>query len=171
MGIPVPGETALLIGSVLAGSGHLTWEGVAVAGWAGAVLGDNVGYAVGRRFGRRLVRAPLLERVYSPQRLAQAEGFFDRHGWTAVFFGRFVALLRIFAGPLAGMHQMPWGKFVIANATGAAVWVGAVVIVGLLLGSNLELATTLLQRSGYAGLAIIVVVIVTVILWKRWRSR
>jgi membrane protein DedA with SNARE-associated domain len=164
MGVPVPGETGLVIGAVAAGQGKLSPVGVAFAGWLGAVLGDNVGYWIGRRFGRRLFHAPGFRRIYTEERVARAEALFARrHGWLAVFFGRFVALLRIFAGPLAGMHGMPWTRFLVANATGAAVWVAAVVAVGLAAGSQLHLAIRIVSSAGYVGLALVVVLILGVV--------
>src|SRR2546423_1654030 len=107
MGVPVPGETALVIAAVAAAQGHLSPVGVALAATAGAIVGDNIGYWIGRRYGFRLTRARGLRRLYAGERLARAEAFFARRGWVAVFFGRFIAFLRIFAGPLAGIHHMP----------------------------------------------------------------
>jgi membrane protein DedA with SNARE-associated domain len=157
LGVPVPGETSLVIGAAVAAQGHLAPWGVALAGFGGAVVGDNTGYWVGRRWGPRLLTVRGIRRLYSPERRARAESLFERRGWIAVFFGRFVALLRIFAGPLAGSHRMPWPRFLVANASGGAVWVAAVTTVGLLLGSNLGRAIRLVSRAGYAGLAIAVI--------------
>ncbi len=158
LGVPVPGETALIIGAVLAAQGHLNPAGVAAVGLAGAVLGDNTGYYVGRRWGQRLLRMRGIRHVYDRRRLAVAERFFARHGWTAVFFGRFIAILRIFAGPLAGLHRMPWTHFLLANAAGGVVWVAAVVTAGMLVGGNLDRLVQLISRAGYIGLGLVVVV-------------
>lgn len=171
MGVPLPGETVLLIGAVLAGAGHLWAPLVALAGFLGAVLGDNTGFLVGRRWGGHLMRLPGLRRVYRPERIRAAERLMARHGWLAVFFGRFVAILRIFAGPLAGMHGMPWGRFVVANASGAATWVAAVVVFGLLIGANLDTGLRILRDSGYIGLAVAVVLVATAVGWHIWHSR
>ena len=168
-GVPVPGETALLIGVVVAAQGHLSIAGVVLAGWVGAVAGDNGGYWIGRRWGHRFMAAPGLRRIYRPERVEAAERLMARYGFQAVFLGRFVALLRIFAGPLAGMHRLPWGRFVIANAVGAALWVGAVAAVGVLIGNNLHRATQLLARSGYAGLAIVAVLGAAALVWHHRR--
>ncbi|MGI8847558.1 MAG: DedA family protein [Candidatus Dormibacteria bacterium] len=162
MGVPVPGETTLLVGAVLAGHGNLSPWLVGGVGWLGAVVGDNIGYAVGRRWGGRLLRLRFVQRVYRPEHLQRAERFFDKHGWAAVFFGRFVAILRIFAGPLAGLHHMPWTHFVAANAAGAAVWVTTIVIIGLLIGSNLDAAANLVARMGYVGLGLTVVAVISI---------
>ena len=167
MGIPVPGETVLLIGVVVASQGHLALAGVVLAGWVGAVVGDNLGYLVGRRWGQRLMTAPGLSRLYRPERIAAAERLMERFGFLAVFGGRFVALLRIFAGPLAGMHGMRWRTFVAANALGAGLWVGAVAAVGTLLGDNLSAATRFLSRSGYIGLAVAATAVAALVVWHR----
>jgi membrane protein DedA with SNARE-associated domain len=171
LGVPVPGETSLVIGAAVAGQGHLSPWGVGLAGMAGAVLGDNTGYWIGRRWGQRLFTVPGIRRLYSPERFATAETFFERRGWLAVFLGRFVALLRIFAGPLAGIHRMPWPRFLIANAAGAALWVGAVTAVGLVVGSNLDRAIRIVSRVGYAGLAVVALIVLAIVVRRVRRGR
>jgi membrane protein DedA with SNARE-associated domain len=126
-------------------------------------VGDNAGYWIGRRYGVQLIRVRGIRRVYSERRLRAADEFFARRGWLAVFFGRFVALLRIFAGPLAGMHRMPWPKFLLANALGAVVWATAMTILGLMLGTQLDRALRLASRSGYVGLGIAAVVVLALV--------
>ena len=124
MGIPLPGEITLVSASLLAATGVINLWGVAIAASVGAIVGDSIGYAIGRRGGR-----PLLERFgrrfpkhFGPPHLARAEQIFAEWGVWAVFFGRFVALLRILAGPLAGALHVPYRKFLIANAAGGIVW-------------------------------------------------
>lgn len=126
LGIPVPGEIVLVTAAVLA-TQHKTglspaW--IAACASAGAIVGDSMGFLVGRRFGKplfgRLERR--FPRHFGPGHIAVAERIFTRHGVWAVFFGRFVALLRIFAGPLAGSLRMPYGRFLAANAGGGIVW-------------------------------------------------
>jgi membrane protein DedA with SNARE-associated domain len=125
IGVPLPGEIALITASLLAATSHLInpWW-VATAATIGAIAGDSIGYAVGRRGGR-----PLLERLgrrfprhFGPKHLARAERAFQRWGVWAVFFGRFVALLRVLAGPLAGALNVPYRRFLLANASGGIVW-------------------------------------------------
>jgi membrane protein DedA with SNARE-associated domain len=171
LGVPVPGETVLIIGAVLAGQGHLNPAAVAGVAVAGAVLGDNTGYYVGRRWGDRLIRMRGVRRIYDPRRVAVADRFFERHGWTAVFFGRFIAILRIFAGPLAGLHRMPWPHFVLANMGGAVVWVAAVVTAGMLVGGNLDHIVSLISRAGYIGLGLAVALGVGLYVLHRVRKR
>lgn len=171
MGIPVPGETVLVIGAVLAAQGHLAAWGVALSAWAGAVTGDNIGYMAGRRWGRRLTQVRGVKRLYDERRLAVADRHFAKRGWLTVFFGRFVAILRIFMGPLAGMHRMSWPRFATANALGAALWVGVITTVGLLLGNNLDRATTVIKRLGYAGLGLAVLGVAGAFALHVWRQR
>ena len=169
LGIPVPGETSLLVGVFLATQGRLSVPLVGIVAWVGAVIGDNLGYAIGRRWGTRLVRVPAVGRFYSPERLERAEELFARRGWVAVFTGRFIALLRIFAGPLAGMHRMPWPGFFVANATGGALWVAVIVVVGVLIGNNLDRAIKLVGQVGYIGLGVAAVAIAAYVGWRFWR--
>ncbi|MFJ8039396.1 DedA family protein [Kitasatospora sp. NPDC096147] len=126
LGIPLPGEIALVTASVLAASGVVNPWGVAICAIAGAIVGDSIGYSIGRKGGK-----PLFEKVgkkfpkhFGPDHLATAERSFQKWGMWAVFFGRFIALLRIFAGPLAGALKMPYWKFLIANVLGGIVWAG-----------------------------------------------
>ena len=122
LGIPVPGEIALVTAAVLATQHKMAlspaW--IAAAASAGAIAGDSMGFIIGRRAG-----SPLFDwlgrkfpRHFGPGHMAVAERVFTRHGAWAVFFGRFIALLRIFAGPLAGSLRMPYGRFLAANASG-----------------------------------------------------
>jgi membrane protein DedA with SNARE-associated domain len=124
MGLPLPGELTLVSAALLAAKNVISPWWVACAAATGAIVGDSVGYAVGKRGGR-----PLLERLgrrfpkhLGPPHLLRAERTFAKWGVWAVFFGRFVALLRILAGPLAGALKVPYRKFLIANAAGGIVW-------------------------------------------------
>lgn len=124
MGVPLPGEIVLVSSALLAAAGVVEPEWVATAAAAGAIVGDSIGYAVGRRGGRpMLVRlGQRFPRHLGPAQLARAEQTFAKHGVWAVFFGRFVALLRILAGPLAGALDVPYRRFLLANAAGGLVW-------------------------------------------------
>jgi membrane protein DedA with SNARE-associated domain len=142
LGIPVPGEIALVTAAVLATQHKMglspAW--IAACGSAGAIVGDSVGFLIGYRFGRRLFdrlgrRFP---RHLGPGHVAVAERVFTRHGVWAVFFGRFIALLRIFAGPLAGSLRMPYGRFLAANAGGGIVWATGMTLLIWFLGMAAE---------------------------------
>ncbi len=136
VGIPLPGEIMLVSASVAASQGIVNpWLLGSIAA-LGAVVGDSVGYAVGKRYGTSLLvklgrKAP---KHFGPERVARAERAFDRWGAWAVFGGRFVAVLRILAGPLSGVLGMPYGKFLVANATGGVVWAGTVTTVSYVFG-------------------------------------
>jgi membrane protein DedA with SNARE-associated domain len=124
MGVPLPGEITLVSGALLAAAGHVNIWGVAIAAAIGAITGDSIGYAIGRRGGRAMLIAfgRRFPKHFGPPHLARAERIFDRWGVWAVFFGRFVALLRILAGPLAGALRVPYRRFLLANASGGIVW-------------------------------------------------
>jgi membrane protein DedA with SNARE-associated domain len=130
IGIPLPGE-AVLVGSALLATQSAGIDPLPIATCAavGAIIGDSIGYSLGRRYGRGLLdrlgrRFP---KHFSAQRVAAAEHAVERWGMRAVFFGRFIAWLRMFAGPLAGVLRMPYPRFLVANVLGALVWAGSTV--------------------------------------------
>jgi membrane protein DedA with SNARE-associated domain len=126
-GLPIPGETVTLLGGYAAGSGQLSLAGVMAAAAGGAMLGDNLGYWVGRRAGWALIlRVGGLLRQ-SPDQLERLRARFLRHAGTSVLLGRFVAVLRVIAGPMAGAVGMPWPRFALCNAAGALLWAGTMV--------------------------------------------
>jgi membrane protein DedA with SNARE-associated domain len=128
-GVPLPGETVTLLGGYAAGSGQLQALGVMAAAASGAMLGDNIGYWVGRRAGWPfLVRVGALLRQ-SPEQMERLRESFLRHAGKSVLLGRFVAVLRVIAGPMAGAVGMPYRRFLLCNATGACLW--AVTMVSL----------------------------------------
>ena len=121
-GLPLPGETITLLGGYAAGSGELNGLGVMTAAFAGAVLGDNLGYWVGRRLGWDfMLRVGRLLRQ-SPDQMEILRSGFLRHAGKSVFLGRFVAVLRVLAGPMAGAVAMPYRRFLLCNAAGALLW-------------------------------------------------
>ncbi|MEA2439194.1 MAG: hypothetical protein QOH76_618 [Thermoleophilaceae bacterium] len=123
LGIPAPGETMLVTAAVYAGAtGNLLIEGVIAAAIAGAVIGDNIGYAVGRKGGYRLLLKHGPKLRIKQSHLKVARYVFERHGGKVVFFGRFVAILRTYAAFLAGVGQMEWKRFLAWNAAGGVVW-------------------------------------------------
>jgi membrane protein DedA with SNARE-associated domain len=138
-GIPLPGETIIVIASVKAGQKLLNVWYVYAATVAGAVLGPNFGYYVGYRGGRPfLLKMAKLLRL-SEEDLEKAEERFQRHSNLAIFLGRFVAFLRIFAGPIAGVMRMPFPQFFVFNALGAVVWGAVVVGLAFVLGENVAI--------------------------------
>lgn len=169
-GIPLPGEITLVSAALLAAAGVVDPWPVAVAASIGAIAGDSVGYAVGRRGGRAMLdrcgrRFP---RHFGPEHLARAEQMFARWGAWAVFFGRFVALLRILAGPLAGALRVPYRTFLIANAAGGVVWAFGTTFLIFYVGRAAE---HWLKDVSWAALAAAVVLGVASTLYLRHRAR
>jgi membrane protein DedA with SNARE-associated domain len=172
MGIPIPGETVLVIAAVAAGKGTLVPWQVALCAWTGAVIGDNIGYALGHHYGERFWTLPGVRRFYRPGHVEKAEAFFKgRSGWLVVFLARFVAILRIFAGPIAGISHMHWRAFLLANALGGACWVAVVMVIGLAVGSNLDRAIRIVESGGYIGLAAFVVIAIVAAAFLHLRRR
>ena len=123
-GLPTPGETLLITGSVFASRGALNIWLLLVLAWAGGVIGDNIGYVIGKSGGHRLMLRYGGRIGITHARLKQVEGFFGRYGGYVILFARFVAVLRQFNGIVAGTLEMPWWRFTALNALGCALWVG-----------------------------------------------
>lgn len=163
VGILFPGETALVLGGVLAGQGRLPLLLVALTGVLGAVLGDTVGYAVGRRFGTRLLAGPL-RRLIRPAHVERGLALIRRRGGLAVFLGRWTAALRVLVPGLAGMAGVRYRTFALWNLVGAAAWGSAAVLVGYLAGRSWQHVAHLMSLSGLA----VVAVIVCLLLASKW---
>jgi membrane protein DedA with SNARE-associated domain len=159
-GVPVPGETALIAAAVLASQGNLSIELVIAIAAAAAIVGDNIGYMLGRRYGRRLLERPGRTKVRRQVALARGEQLFDRHGPKAVFLGRWIALLRIWAAWLAGIAGMRWPTFLLWNALGGIGWA---LFFGLLGYWGGEATAELVARVGVG--AAVAVGVAAVVLW------
>src|SRR5215211_8125643 len=166
-GVPLPGETILLAAGVLVQRGHLDLEDTIAFGILGAVIGDQIGYWLGREGGRPFVLRWGRYVFITPQRLARVEAFFGRHGGKAVFMIRFFSGLRVFGALVAGISRMRWTTFILYNALGGAVWATAVVLVGYLLGGSLGLVNRWLGRATLV-LAVLAAVAVGFYLAYRW---
>jgi membrane protein DedA with SNARE-associated domain len=167
-GIPVPGETILIAGAVYAGSGGLNIVAVGVAGFVAAILGDNVGYAIGRYGGRALVARWGKYVWLTEERLATAEAFFERHGGKIIVIARFIEGLRQANGLIAGITRMRWLKFAIFNMIGAALWVGCWVSVGFFAGQHI---TTIYNYVTSYTVYAVIVIVVALVLWIIARLR
>jgi membrane-associated protein len=170
MGIPLPGETALITAGVVASRGRLHIEIVIALAATAAILGDNVGFALGRRLGRRLLSAPGPLHRHRLRVLSVGEPFFDRHGPKAVFLGRWVTGLRITAAWLAGANRMRWPVFVFWNALGGIAWAASVGLLSYYLGHTAE---RFLKASGLVALGAVVLaggVLALVLRWRRERG-
>jgi membrane protein DedA with SNARE-associated domain/membrane-associated phospholipid phosphatase len=168
-GVPLPGETILIASGILVQRGHLDLGYVIVFGILGAVVGDQIGYWVGRGGGRPFVLRWGRYVFITPQRLGRAEAFFERHGGKAVFLARFFSGLRVVGALVAGISRMRWGTFILYNALGGAVWATAVVLVGYFLGSSIGLVERWLGRATLV-LASVLAVAVAFYLAYRWAS-
>jgi membrane protein DedA with SNARE-associated domain len=136
-GIPLPGETILILATVTAKTEHtLSIFLIGVLAAAGAIVGDNIGYAVGRKGGRRLLMRYRKLFHISEEDLRKGESLMRRRGPLAVYFARFITYLRIFAGPLAGVLHMDWRSFLLYNALGGLSWVALVTTLSYLFGSG-----------------------------------
>ena len=159
LGIPLPGEIALVGAALLASRHTLDISPVAVGASAtiGAIVGDTIGYSIGRRYGMSLFErlGRRFPKHFGPGHVALAKQLFARWGMWAVFFGRFIALLRIFAGPLAGALRMSYPKFLAANATGGLIWAGGTTAVVYYLGLAAE---RWLSRFSWVALVVAIVI-------------
>jgi membrane-associated protein len=165
-GIPVPGETAVLAAGYLSSPGggqHLhLWEIIGVT-LVAAVIGDNLGFLLGRRVARPRLAAGRRFLFLTPARMAVAERYFHRYGSLTVFFARFITGLRIVAGPAAGAAGMRWGRFLVANAAGALIWAVAMAFLGYYFGH----AWGALQRwLGRGAWAVAGAAVAAIVLWR-----
>ncbi|MGA1796910.1 MAG: DedA family protein [bacterium] len=163
-GIPVPGETLLIAGALLASHGDMHIVVLILTGWAAAVMGDNIGYAIGLFGGRHVVLRYGNYIFLNKRRLESAEGFFCKYGGIVVVGARFFELLRQLNGIVAGIAKMPWWKFLIYNAIGAALWVGFWCTLFYLLGENANRFAGIFKRFEFflIGGIIIVAAIVAI---------
>jgi len=171
-GIPLPGETITLVGGFLAGEGELEYKWVLAAAISGAILGDNCGYWLGRLGGwSMLVRIAQWFRI-EEERLEGVRSQFSDNAAKAVFFGRFIALLRIFAGPLAGIVGMPYGKFFLCNAAGAALWALIMVSLAFFVGAIVPLEQLISWVAQFGiGALVVVIGLVAFSLWLEARQK
>jgi membrane protein DedA with SNARE-associated domain len=162
-GLPVPGETVLLAGAALAHFGRLSLFWVIVTAVGGAILGDNLGFLIGRWCGRGLAERHGWRIGLTPARLMLFDRFFDRHGARTVFIARFVTGLRVFGAVLAGASGLRWPKFLFYNATGAVAWSLTVAVAGYVLAYSWETLERWIGRAGLIGLAIVALAVVVAV--------
>jgi membrane protein DedA with SNARE-associated domain len=170
-GIPVPGETILIAGAVYAGAGRLNVVAVGVAGFIAAIIGDNIGFAIGHFGGRALALRWGKYVFLTEERLNKAEAFFDRRGAIVITFARFVEGLRQANGIIAGITGMHWLRFLIFNAIGAALWVGTWVSLGYLAGNHITTIYHYITLYSYYVLIALAVLLVGYIAWRLRRRR
>jgi len=172
-GVPVPGETVLILGAVYAGTGRLSVWVVGILAFLAAVAGDNIGFAIGHFGGRALIERYGRYILLTRERVDRATAFFDRHGGKVIVVARFVEGLRQANGIIAGLTGMHWRRFLAFNALGAALWVGVWTCVGYFSGNNIDaIYRTAIRYEAYFGAAIgaAIVALVAHRIW-RWRRR
>ncbi|MFZ0040682.1 MAG: DedA family protein [Solirubrobacteraceae bacterium] len=168
LGFPSPGETALVLAAVLASQGKLNIELVILIGVTSAIVGDNIGYLLGRHFGREVLvaKGPFQERRL--QAVDFGDGFFERHGPKAVFFARWIALVRFAAAWLAGINGMPFRQFFFWNALGGITWGVTYGLVGYFLGNA---AAAVLSSVGVIAAVVLVLAAIGAFIWFKLRER
>ena len=168
MGIPVPGETALIAAALLAHDGQLEIVPLIVIASAAAIIGDNVGFAIGRHGGRRLFERPGPFHQHRLGVLERGEPFFAKHGPKAVFLGRWVAGLRIASAWLAGMNRMSWPTFLFWNALGGICWAATVGFGAYFIGHAFE---RVVGVGGFVAVGLVSAVLLAVLLARALRDR
>ncbi|MET0766664.1 MAG: DedA family protein [Aeromicrobium sp.] len=171
LGIPMPGEATLVMAGIYTVSGDLDLIAVLVVGWTAAVLGDNAGFAIGRYGGRPLVLRLGRRFGLTHDVLDRVEAFYERHGSKTVAAGRFLPVLRHLNGLVAGVTTMTWKRFLVANALGAAVWVGVWTTAGIQAGSHIHTVNTVLERGMPAILVLLVLLVLVHLVRLRRRRR
>jgi membrane protein DedA with SNARE-associated domain len=164
IGAPVPGESLLIFASLLAGRGEMSLPALVIFAWAGAVIGDNIGYAIGKSFGRGVISRYGARIGLNDARFNSIESVFVRYGSATVMFARFFAILRQLNGVVAGILGMSWWRFLLFNAIGGALWVITWVFAGYYLTEHMSVITTLAHHTkivaGVLAVGILAVVVV-----------
>jgi undecaprenyl-diphosphatase len=170
LGVPVPGETAVIFGGLAASSGRLDIVLVIVVASAGAIIGDNIGFVIGRRGGRAVLERPGRFEKERRRVLEIGDPFFERHGGKAVFLGRWVAGLRIWASWLAGASKMRWPTFLAWNALGGIAWSTSVALAAYYGGQSVKHVFSQIGLYGIPVAAALVALIAGVWWWRRRRE-
>ena len=169
-GLPLPGESALLVAAAFAATGQLSIWGVLAVATVAVILGDAAGYWVGRKGGRALLARYGGWLRLDEGRIASIDGFFARHGPRTVFFGRFVSGLQTYAALFAGIGRMPYARFTAYNVAGGIVWAALYGTLGYVFGRNLGLLERVVKYAGGTLLAAVVLVVAGALAW-RWVSK
>lgn len=167
VGFVLPGETAAVLGGVAASLGHVSLPAVMVVVAVAAVVGDSIGYEIGRHFGTRILASGMFDA--RRRRLDSAQDFLVRRGGSAVFLGRWTAFLRAVMPALAGTARMPYPRFLLFNAAGGIAWGVAVVLMGYLAGNSYARVEQLVGRG--AALVVAVVVVAALVVWRVRKHR
>jgi membrane protein DedA with SNARE-associated domain len=167
-GVPLPGETALITTGVLASQGHFAIEWVIVVAAAAAIIGDNIGYWIGREGGTKILAKWAFTRRLRDKYMPPTKRFFEKHGGKTIFFARFIAVLRVFGAWIAGITHMPWWRFILWNAAGGICWALLVGLVSYYLG---HAAADAIQRWGLIGFGIAAVLAILLFVGIHYLSK
>lgn len=164
LGLPVPGEAVLIVASVYAATHDGNIAMVITAATVGAIIGDNIGYMIGREFGYRIVLKFGAYVGLTEGRIKLGQYLFQKYGGTVVFFGRFFAILRFLAAFLAGVNQLAWPRFLVANALGGLVWASVVGISAYTFGRSIH---EIQGPAGVIGITIALVILIAVFIYLK----
>ena len=162
LGVPLPGESLLIVAAILAGRGEISFSGLFFAAWAGAVIGDNIGYLIGRMLGRKLLRRYGGKIGLTAERLLKVEVVFARYGPLTVGFARFLNVLRQLNGVVAGSLEMDWRRFLVFNALGGALWVLVWTIFGFYLGEHGADIEVVVRRLRFLGTVFVLIALIVI---------
>ena len=168
-GVPIPGETILLVAGYFASTGVFRVPLVMLVAATGAVIGDNIGFAIGHHYGRGFLLRVGRFFFLTPKRIEHMENYFKSHGNKTILVARFITGLRVFAALLAGASRMPWRVFVVYNVAGAVLWSFVITLLGYLFGQSLPLLVKWVGRTG--TILLIVAIILGLIMWRVRRHR
>jgi membrane protein DedA with SNARE-associated domain len=169
-GVPVPGETILLVAGYFASTGEFNIALVMIIAASGAIVGDNIGFAIGHHYGRGFLLRVGRFFFLTPKRLEHMENYFESHGNKTILVARFITGLRVFAALLAGAsRKMPWRVFVLYNMAGAVLWSVVITTLGYLFGASLPLLVKWVGRGG--TILLIAAVVIGVVVWRVRRHR
>jgi membrane protein DedA with SNARE-associated domain len=171
LGAPLPGESLLIFGSVMAEHGNMSFPLLLLFAWIGGVIGDNIGYLIGKKLGRVVLLRYGGKIGITPKRLSQVEVVFARYGPLTVAFARFFNVLRQLNGVVAGTLEMDWWRFLLFNAIGCALWVLTWGLVGYYLGEHVSNITKIAHGFGLLGAIIIAVLVIGAIIYASRRER
>ncbi|MBX6762845.1 MAG: DedA family protein [Rubrobacteraceae bacterium] len=170
-GLPLPGETTLLGASYLASTGRFSLPLVIGSAALGAILGDSLGYLIGYKGGRKLLERYGRWVGITPEKLGQADRYFERHGAKTVFFGRFIAVLRVLAGPLAGASRMPYRRFLLANVTGSITWASTMGVLAYFFGKPVAHLLSAMGIWALVAISVFFLLRFSLKSWKRHREK
>jgi membrane protein DedA with SNARE-associated domain len=168
-GVPVPGETILLIAGYFASTGKFNIALVMLIAATGAIIGDNIGFAIGHHVGRNVLLRVGRFFFLTPKRFKYMEGYFERHGNKTILVARFITGLRVFAALLAGASKMPWKVFFVFNVAGAVLWSVVITTLGYLFGQSLPLLIKWVGRSG--TILLISAIVIGIVVWRVRKHR